>query len=60
MYTVLCTALGETKVTLSVFSEGRSGQRVESSASVSNSDATIIFSHEGSQGNHLASVFLEF
>lgn len=34
VYTVLCKVLGETKVTLSVFSEGRSGQRIQSSASV--------------------------
>lgn len=35
VYTVLCRVLGETKATLTVFSEGRSGQRIESSASVS-------------------------
>lgn len=35
VFTVLCRVLGETKVTLTVFSEGRSGQRIESSASVS-------------------------
>lgn len=34
VYTVLCRVLGETKVTLTVFSEGRSGQRIESTASV--------------------------